>query len=108
MLAQLLTNNWYAVYRPLVRLKLSFRIYLKKVIMLSLIVFIINISLGLMYQYFLRLVSFHSPITEIIGNMCISFSMICISLWYFVFSSTDREKIRSKTIHSIAQLLPNK
>jgi hypothetical protein len=32
MLAQMLTSNWYAVYRPLVRLKLNFSRYLRTVV----------------------------------------------------------------------------
>lgn len=34
MIAQMLTNNWYAVYRPLVRLEIPFGLYLRRVVLL--------------------------------------------------------------------------
>jgi O-antigen/teichoic acid export membrane protein len=34
MIAQMLTNNWYAVYRPMVRLQLSPREYFRRVVLL--------------------------------------------------------------------------
>jgi O-antigen/teichoic acid export membrane protein len=33
-LAQVFTNNWYAVYRPLVRLRLDLRLYVRRVVLL--------------------------------------------------------------------------
>ncbi|RMD70859.1 MAG: lipopolysaccharide biosynthesis protein, partial [Cyanobacteria bacterium J149] len=67
MLAQFLTNNWYAVYRPLVRLKLSFKVYFRRVILLWLILFLLNLILGIGYQRLLEILKFHSPLSEVLG-----------------------------------------
>ena len=54
MIAQMLTNNWYAVYRPIKRLRLDFKVYFKEVVLLWLQIILISMSISLFVKYFMN------------------------------------------------------
>jgi len=99
MLAQLLTNNWYAVYRPLVRLKLDFRLYFQKVIYLWLILFLLNLLLNKSYEHLLMFFNLHSALAEVLGNLLISSITLCVAIWIYVLSSPEKDRIKGKLNH---------
>ena len=96
MLAQLLTNNWYAVYRPLVRLKLSFRLYFRKVMYLWLILFLLNLFLNKTYENLLIFFNLHSALVEVLGNLLISLTTLCLAIWMYVLSSSEKNRLKGK------------
>jgi O-antigen/teichoic acid export membrane protein len=95
MLAQLLTNNWYAVYRPLVRLKLSFKNYFRRVISLWFVLFSVNLLTGTIYETILYRFKLHSTLSEVIGNLILSCFILCFALWNYVLSFSEKSKIKN-------------
>jgi O-antigen/teichoic acid export membrane protein len=98
MLAQLLTNNWYAVYRPLVRLKLSFKNYFRRVISLWFVLFFLNLLTGIVYETILYRFKFHSALLEVFGNLSFSFIVLGLALWNYVLSFSEKNKIKDFVI----------
>jgi O-antigen/teichoic acid export membrane protein len=95
MFAQILTNNWYAVYRPMVRLKLSFKLYFQEVIVLWFTVLSSSLIMSWLVKYLLTRLETSSWV--LIGAGLITCGLIfLISLWINVLDIHHRRSIQFK------------
>lgn len=97
MFAQMLTNNWYAVYRPMKRLKLDFRNYLNNIVSWWLILLICSYSLTKLAQAFLENLQLNSDWYIVISSMLINGILFLTFFWYKILTSDQQKRIWSKT-----------
>jgi len=102
MIAQMLTNNWYAVYRPIIRLKLDFKVYLKKVVLLWVQLFLVSLSISFTVKYFLHILEMPNWCL-ILAVLCVCGFTFCAFMWNKVIDNNQRDIISSKLRHLINQ-----
>jgi hypothetical protein len=98
MLAQLLTNNWYGVYRPVVRLKLDFLVYLKKVLGLWLIVLLSCLSLCLLIKKWLISSALAFDLLVVSINLILCGIVFIIVVWRSILSQNEKQIIFDRLI----------
>ncbi|ANV90503.1 lipopolysaccharide biosynthesis protein [Picosynechococcus sp. PCC 8807] len=96
MFAQMLTNNWYAVYRPVKRLKLDFLSYLNDIISWWLILLISSYSLTKLSQAFLKNLQSNSDLHIIIISVLINGILLLLFFWHKILTSHQKNKLISK------------
>jgi O-antigen/teichoic acid export membrane protein len=87
MFAQMLTNNWYAVYRPIKRLKLDFNYYLTQVISWWALLLISSYSLSKIFQQFLTTTNLQYDLFVVIASGTISSVLFLLFFWFKIMSS---------------------
>ncbi len=95
MLAQILTNNWYAVYRPLVRLKISFKLYFVRVILLWATVFGLSLTGAILAKTAVNVVN-GSPVFVLIAVSIACAGVVVPAIWLGVLEVHERQKIKAK------------
>ncbi|BAZ30560.1 hypothetical protein NIES4074_30210 [Cylindrospermum sp. NIES-4074] len=96
MLAQMLTSNWYAVYRPMVRLRLSFGVYLRQVVGLWAIVLVCCLSLSWLTKQSLLLLGIKSAWTVIFATALVCGAVFSISSWMSILEDRHRQSIQAR------------
>jgi len=96
MLAQMLTNNWYAVYRPMVRLKLNFWNYLRQVVGLWAMVLVCCLGLSWLAKISLSQLKITSDFAVIATTALVCGTVLSTLLWTSVLEDRHRESIQSK------------
>lgn len=93
LLSQMLTNNWYAVYRALLRLKLSLIKYIRHVLFLYFLVLLASLTVSLSLKNFLILNNHDAPWLILVTVSLICGSIFCTSIWLKVLTKQQKEKI---------------
>jgi O-antigen/teichoic acid export membrane protein len=96
MLAQMLTSNWYSVYRPLVRLRINFGLYLRQVVSLWAIVLISCLSLSWLAKTILLMLGMTSVWTIIPTTAIICGAVLLTVLWTAVLEEHHRKNIQAR------------
>ncbi len=96
MLAQMLTNNWYAVYRPMVRLKLNFRVYLRQVVGLWATVLVCCLGLSWSAKKILFLLGINSYWAVLAATAVACGAVLSTSLWMTVLEDRHRRSIQAR------------
>lgn len=96
MLAQMLTNNWYAVYRPMVRLKLNFWNYLRQVVGLWAMVLVSCLGLSWLAKISLSQLKITSDFALIATTAGVCGTVLSTLLWTSVLEDRHRESIQAK------------
>jgi len=96
MFAQILTNNWYGVYRPMVRLYLNFGIYLRQVVGLWATVLVCCLGLSWLAKRSLLLLGITSEWAVIVTTAVICGAVLSTSLWMSVLENHHRQSIQGK------------
>nr|WP_232731752.1 oligosaccharide flippase family protein [Oscillatoria sp. PCC 10802] len=94
MLAQMLTNNWYAVYRPIERLKLNFGVYLRQVVCLWVIILVSSLVLSWLLKKGLALSGFTSEWLVVAGTAAVSGGVFLVVFWKAILEGHQRERIQ--------------
>ncbi|MBW4545024.1 MAG: lipopolysaccharide biosynthesis protein [Symplocastrum torsivum CPER-KK1] len=93
LLGQMLTINWYAVYKPLLRLKLYFIDYIEQVLLVWLSSLIFSLLTSLMIKYYLLTSQYNNPWIIVITTATNCGLIFCITLWSMVLSKEQKDKI---------------
>jgi O-antigen/teichoic acid export membrane protein len=96
MLAQMLTSNWYAVYRPMVRLRLNFGVYLRQVVGLWATVLLFCIGLSWSAKKSLFVLGITSDWAVIAATAVVCGAVLSTSLWMSVLEDHHRSNIQAK------------
>ncbi|AFZ22785.1 membrane protein involved in the export of O-antigen and teichoic acid [Cylindrospermum stagnale PCC 7417] len=96
MLAQMLTSNWYGVYRPMVRLRLNFRVYLRQVVGLWAVVLVCCLSLSWLVKKSLLLLGINSAWAVISATATVCVAVFSISSWMNVLEDHHRQIVQAK------------
>jgi len=89
MLAQMLTNNWYAVYRGLWRLQMPLQQYVGRVLLPVLVIFLLAVTIALGSKMLLG-TKVHPA--WIVGSGVFSTGTVCIAgLWIVLVDKAQRE-----------------
>jgi O-antigen/teichoic acid export membrane protein len=96
MFAQMLTSNWYAVYRPMVRLRLNFGVYLRQVVGLWATVLLCCLALSWSAKKSLFLLGITSDWAVIAATAVICGAVLSTSLWMNVLEERHRRSIQAK------------
>lgn len=96
MLAQMLTSNWYAVYRPMVRLKLNFNLYLRQVVSLWATVLLCCLGLSWLAKNSLFLLGINSNWAVIAAAAVACGIVLATSLWLGVLEDRHRRSLQAK------------
>jgi O-antigen/teichoic acid export membrane protein len=91
LIAQLLTNHWYLVYRPMVRLRISGRDYLRRVILLWLLTLGSTLAAGYFLVERLRTAGVARIWLVLIG-LGISGAVLGAALWWNVLDARHRQR----------------
>jgi O-antigen/teichoic acid export membrane protein len=94
MLAQLLTTNWYAVYRPVVRLKLNFRVYSRQVIGLWGVILASCSLLSWLTKKGLMLSDYTSEAFIVGGVAAACIAVFFVMLWIAILENHQRKLIQ--------------
>lgn len=96
MLAQLLTNDWYGVYRPLVRLKINFGVYLRQVVGLWAIVIVCCLGFSWLAKESLFLLGITSDFAVIAATAVVCGTVLLASWWTSVLEDHHKSSIQAK------------
>jgi O-antigen/teichoic acid export membrane protein len=96
MLAQMLTSNWYAVYRPMVRLKLNFGVYLRQVVGLWATVLGCCLGLSWLAKKSLFLLGITSYWAVLAASAVVCGVVLATSWWMNVLEDRHRRSIQAK------------
>jgi O-antigen/teichoic acid export membrane protein len=96
MFAQMLTSNWYAVYRPMVRLRLNFGLYLRQVVGLWATVLLCCLGLSWSAKKSLFLLGITSDWAVIAATAIVCGAVLSTSLWMNVLEDRHRRSLQSK------------
>lgn len=101
MLAQVLTTNWYAVYKPIIRLKINFYTYLRQVIGLWLVILVTCSMLSWLTKQGL-VFSGNTYKWSIVGGSATSCGVVfLIMFWFFILEKEQRLFIQRKATELI-------
>jgi O-antigen/teichoic acid export membrane protein len=92
LLAQLVTNNWYTVYRGLRRLRMSVSEHLRRTVAPALIVFAVAIACN---TTVLELVSASPKILQVFSVCCMTAAVFMVGCWTLVLSPPERVRVLS-------------
>ena len=96
MLAQMLTSNWYAVYRPMVRLKLDFRVYLRQVVGLWATVLVCSMSLSWLAKKSLVVLGITSNLAVLIATAIACSAVLSTVFWMIILEGHHRKSIQAR------------
>jgi O-antigen/teichoic acid export membrane protein len=97
MLAQILTNNWYAVYHPIKRLKLNFQNYLVKVVVWWGLLLFSSFGVSKMIQQLLTTLNFKSDWLMVIVSGLVSGIIFLLFCWYKILTGDQQMAFIRKT-----------
>jgi O-antigen/teichoic acid export membrane protein len=92
LIAQLLTNNWFMVYRGLRRLRMSLREHLKGVLIPVAVVFVLVLACNFAL---LRLLPTTSPVIQTITAGALTGVLLAVSCWTLVLAKSERARLLS-------------
>jgi O-antigen/teichoic acid export membrane protein len=96
MLAQMLTNNWYAVYRGLWRLQIPLRNYLGQVLLPALLIFLLA---ALVASCSRLLLGKDAHPAWILASGIAGTGMVCVTaLWFLVVDATQRQHLQHRLV----------
>ncbi len=101
MLAQLMTNNWYALYRPMLRLQIPWHIYLKSVTCLWLNLFIYSY---LFSEISVKIIKYFWPASAafiVLNSAALSGLILAIFSWIFILTSQQKLRLKNKLLNLI-------
>lgn len=102
MLAQLLTNNWYAVYVSMIRLKINFNQYFSQVTKVW--VCLLLISIGFSWVVRNLLLAYQHPtiivISGVFFNCCV---LLAVFFWNFFLENSDKISINKNISRILAK-----
>jgi O-antigen/teichoic acid export membrane protein len=96
MLAQLVTNNWYQVYRPMVRLQLDFTVYFRQVIPLWATVLVCSLGFSWLAKQLLSFLGITSNWSQLILTAAICSVVWTIAFWQAILESSHKKHIQAK------------
>jgi O-antigen/teichoic acid export membrane protein len=96
LLAFGVTVNWYAVYRPLRRLRLSLKSYAWQVI-----VPLAVICLAFVFSGYLVANAFATPLAKVLGASAITLVLMVVILYSWAFTPSDRSALSSAVARKI-------
>jgi O-antigen/teichoic acid export membrane protein len=99
LLSQMLTNNWYAVYKPLLRLKLNFKDYVNQVLYLWLLSLLFSLLTSFIIKNSSVISNYNNLwliVIPIAANCGFVFS---ITLWSLVLSKQQKDKLFLRIKH---------
>lgn len=102
MLAQLLTNNWYVVYRGLWRLRLPLRGYLQQVLLPVCLVFLAALLLATAGRYLMGPAA--SNALTLATGILMTGSVCLAGLWFLVLDPVDRQRLHEKLFNRTIQV----
>ncbi|NET53271.1 MAG: hypothetical protein F6K09_32785, partial [Merismopedia sp. SIO2A8] len=85
LLSLMLTNNWYALYKPLLRLKLNLKEYINKVVMIWLLSLVLSLFLGSTIKYLLSITNYNYSWLTLITSAIVSGVIFLIGIRSTVF-----------------------
>jgi O-antigen/teichoic acid export membrane protein len=94
MLAQLLTNNWYAVYRPLVRLQLRARDYFRQVIVLWAAVLAVSYGGSWLTKHYLVSSGIRGMWPIVIACAAVCGSVLLAAFWSCILDRSHRKRLQ--------------
>lgn len=94
LISLMLTENWYSLYKSLSRLKLSLQEYLKTVILIVLVAFILNYIVNLSLKSFL--VPFFNQTISVILTMLFSLLIFLFIIWNKVLDDNLKLKLMTR------------
>jgi hypothetical protein len=97
MLAQILTNNWYAVYHPIKRLKLNFQNYLVQVVVWWGLLLVSSFSISKVIQQLLTTLDFKSDWLMVIVSGLVSGIIFLLFCWYKILTGDQQMAFIRKT-----------
>jgi O-antigen/teichoic acid export membrane protein len=89
--AQVLTNNWYAVYRGLRRLKMSIREHIREVLLPTGVVFILALGMGILAVRAVEPMG--SNLVTLLASAGATGVVMAAALWFRGLNTAQREKI---------------
>jgi O-antigen/teichoic acid export membrane protein len=96
MLAQMVTNNWYAVYHPIKRLKLNFHYYLTQVVSWWALLLISSYSLSWLSKQILIVLDIKSDELVVISCATISVALFISYFWCNIITVAEQARALSK------------
>jgi O-antigen/teichoic acid export membrane protein len=96
MFAQMLTNNWYCVYRPFKRLRLSAKLYYHEVLELWITCFVCCILLSFLAHSLLNRMNIQSSPIIVASSFFLCTLVLLSLIWFKIFSSQQKNKFFSK------------
>jgi len=90
MFAQMLTNNWYAVYRPMKRLNLSFRDYLKEVVSWWALLLVSSYVLSWISKQVMVSLNFKSDLAIVAASALVCGSLFATFSWNKTLTNAQR------------------
>jgi O-antigen/teichoic acid export membrane protein len=102
LIAQLLTNHWYLVYRPMIRLRIDWREYGRRVVLL----WFLTLGSALAAGYFLvdRLrTAGVARIWLVLIGLCISALSLGAALWFGVLDARHRQRLAQLARQSLGK-----
>lgn len=92
--AQMLTNNWYAVYRPMVRLKLDFRIYFREVIGLWGVILISSLFLSWLLKRAMILGGITNDGLVLGVGMAVCICVFLVACWAKILQDSQQKRLQ--------------
>jgi O-antigen/teichoic acid export membrane protein len=96
LLSQMLTNNWYAVYKPLLRLKLPFKVYFNQVLSVWLICLLFSLLNSFLVKNNLIANNYNSPWIIVAGIAATCGFIFYVTLWSIILSKQQKEQFFRK------------
>jgi hypothetical protein len=96
-----LTNHWYLVYRPMVRLRIYWGDYLRRVILLWFLTLCSTLAAGYFLVERLRTAGVARIWLVLIG-LCISGAVLAAALWWNVLDARHRRRCLQIVRHLLA------
>jgi O-antigen/teichoic acid export membrane protein len=104
MLAQILTNNWYAVYRPLVRLKLRARDYFREVVVLWAAVLAASYGGSWLVKHYLASIGIQGMWPVVTVCAAVPGIVLLIAVWSRILGRGHRERFQQMVTAQFAKL----
>lgn len=96
LLSQMLTNNWYAVYKPLLRLKLPFKVYCNQVLSLWLICLLFSLLNSFIVKNNLIVNNYNNPWIIVAGIAATCGFIFYVPLWSIILSKQQKDQFFRK------------
>jgi O-antigen/teichoic acid export membrane protein len=104
MLAQILTNNWYAVYRPLVRLKLRAWDYFREVVVLWAAVLAASYGGSWLVRHYLGAIGIRGILPIVAACAAVCGCVLLIVFWSRILGQGHRERLQDLVSSKFAKL----
>lgn len=92
LLALMFTDNWYALYKTLSRLKFNYFDYLTKVIFVCFLFFCVNIFSIFLVRQLLEISDLHNYLLQLSTTAVTSILVFCIGVWAIILNLKQKKK----------------